>query len=759
MTPAPDRLYDLLPAIYRVRDQAAGEPLRALLRVITEQVDIVAADIDQLYENWFIETCQDWVVPYLADLIGYRPIHEAGDPGDPTTDEARLRNRILIPRREVANTIRYRRRKGALALLEQLALDVAGWPARAVQFYPLLAVSAAVNSRQARGGSADLRHSDRLDGLGGPFDSWAHTADIRRAGSHRTPGRYNPAALGLFVWRLRAYPLTHSPAECVDRARHHYTFSPLGNDTLLFTQPLAEPEPTHSADEMNVPAPIRRRAFADRTADYYGPGKSLTIWRDDPTHPVPLADIVPADLSDWAYHPQGEQVAVDPQRGRIAFSPRALPRIGVWTSHHYGCSSDIGGGEYERLLNTPPDPQPPVTPPQQRIYQVSSRQAAPSPTAPATDSASPPRPPCRGTRSVEAGATESRYRVSAGDGADHGRIAAALAQWRQDHPPTAIIEITDSSVYVEQLEIVLDAGQRLELRAAQGCRPVIRLLDRDPSRPDALCVVGHDVDNRGECLGRFTLDGLLIWGRGLEIRGPLAQVTIRHATLVPGWGLHDDCEPENEAEPSLELLDTTARIRIEHSIIGSIEVNQDRFTAAPCRILISDSVLDATGPARAALSMPERAIAPVVLTVLRSTVFGMVGAQAIERAENSLFAGVVQVAHRREGCMRFCYAPPGSRTPDCYHCQPDGVTAGLAGEAQAQAALRVRPQFSSMRYGTATYARLHDSCADEIQRGADDEAEMGVFHDLFAPQRAANLRARLAEYTPAGVDAALIFAD
>ena len=40
-------------------------------------------------------------------------------------------------------------------------------------------------------------------------------------------------------------------------------------------------------------------------------------------------------------------------------------------------------------------------------------------------------------------------------------------------------------------------------------------------------------------------------------------------------------------------------------------------------------------------------------------------------------------------------------------------------------------------------------------RGADDEAEMGAFHDLYQPQRIANLRARLDEYTPAGIDAGI----
>src|SRR5512143_502425 len=93
-----DRLYQLLPAIDRQRDKEQGEPLRALLRVIAEQVNIVEDDIAQLYDNWFIETCEDWVVPYIGDLVGYRPVHEAGEPGDPGTPAGEARNKILIPR-------------------------------------------------------------------------------------------------------------------------------------------------------------------------------------------------------------------------------------------------------------------------------------------------------------------------------------------------------------------------------------------------------------------------------------------------------------------------------------------------------------------------------------------------------------------------------------------------------------------------------------------------------------------------------------
>src|SRR5882724_11233918 len=100
-----DRLYDLLPGVYRKRDAEFGQSLRALLRVIAEQVNVVEDDITQLYENWFIETCEDWVVPYIGDLIGYVPAHSPSRQGG---GNAAL-NQILIPRRDVADTIRDRR--------------------------------------------------------------------------------------------------------------------------------------------------------------------------------------------------------------------------------------------------------------------------------------------------------------------------------------------------------------------------------------------------------------------------------------------------------------------------------------------------------------------------------------------------------------------------------------------------------------------------------------------------------------------------
>jgi hypothetical protein len=36
---------------------------------------------------------------------------------------------------------------------------------------------------------------------------------------------------------------------------------------------------------------------------------------------------------------------------------------------------------------------------------------------------------------------------------------------------------------------------------------------------------------------------------------------------------------------------------------------------------------------------------------------------------------------------------------------------------------------------------------------------LGVFHDLFQPQREANLRTRLDEFTPAGINAGVVLAN
>ena len=73
---SPDRLFDLLPALYRIADVDHDGQLRALLRLVTKQADAVRDDTQQLWDDFFIETCRRWVVPYIGDLVGNTPLHD-----------------------------------------------------------------------------------------------------------------------------------------------------------------------------------------------------------------------------------------------------------------------------------------------------------------------------------------------------------------------------------------------------------------------------------------------------------------------------------------------------------------------------------------------------------------------------------------------------------------------------------------------------------------------------------------------------------
>jgi len=706
MTRDENRLFGLVPRVYQRTDEEVGGPLKALLAVITEQADLVDANIDQLYEDWFIETSQDWVVPYLGDLVGYRVLPGAQEGLVAHTPEARKLLVAIASRRDVAHTVGNRRRKGTLALLEQLSLDVAGWPARAVEFRRLLGVTQAVRlygrdaradaRRLRRGTLADMREGDVLDRVDGPFDALAHTVDVRRINSAHSRGEFNIPEVGLYVWRLRSYSITKGPAYCEDRARAHFTFSILGNDAPLITKPEREPSPTHIADETNVPAFIRRRGFAERLASYYGPGKSMCIYRG-PSDAVPLAEIVAADLSGWNYVPRRGQVAVDPVLGRIAFPARHSPDAGVWVVYHYGFSDDMGGGEYRRPLA-----------PRSADYVV-------------------------------------------GEGRQFERIMAAVERWYEDKQSDrakrrAVIELAESTAYQEQIEIHLDGGDHLTLRAAQAKRPVIRLLDWYSNRPDALRIIGPD-----QCEGTLptvTLDGLLIAGRSVRVQGQVRAVVVRHSTLVPGWSLDCDCNPEHAEEASIELIDTPACLQVDRSILGSIVVDVDEVHTEPNQLWLSDSILDAAGYGLAAITAPDDRHAHAVVNMRRVTVFGAVRSHVAQLVENSILMGEVCIARRQHGCFRFSWLLPGSRTPTQFHCEP-----AHSGEPD-----RVIPRFTSMRYGKPGYAQLALWCPDEIRRGAEDGAEMGAFHDLFQPQREDNLASRLNEYTPAACDAGILMA-
>ena len=675
-----ETLFNLLPAIYRVRDAEQDGPLQALMAVLAEQVSALEENLAQLYDDQFIETAADWVVPYIGDLIGYRGLYGV-------TPE------LTSMRAEVANTIAYRRRKGTAAMLEQLARDVTGWDARAVEFFQRLATTQYMNHvRPDNLYAPNLRRWEPLERIGTAFDAVAHTADVRHVNRRR--GKYNIPNIGIFLWRLAACPLTRSPAFAVDAT--HYTFSPLGHVAPLFTDPVTEDAITHLAEPLNVPLPISRRVLHEQLGNYYGAGRSFFIElaaRDssgklDPAvKPVPAlpGEIIVCDLRDmtdaggnvvgWAHTPPpAGKIAVDPALGRLAFP--ADPGKIVLISYHYGFSADMGGGEYERAATF--------------------------------DTALKPVVPIRMP----------------------GQITEALAG-------EGVVEIRDSGRYAETPVINAAAGKRVELRAANGARPTL--------------VLGGEFAISGGAEAEVTLSGLLITGGALRVTGPLRRLRLHHCTLVPG--------------PAASLIIEAAGVAVEidHCIVGGLRVTDG------ATVTISDSIIEAAAASALAedavayAGLPDPGPAKLAppggdLTLTNCTVIGKVRARRLPLASNTIFlarlaAGdgwqfPVHVDQRQQGCVRFSFVPAGSRTPRRHKCQP----------ASAADAARVRPQFTSLRYGDPGYGQLSARCAAEIRAGADDESEMGAFHDLYQPQRETNLRVRLDEYLRFGLEAGIFYA-
>ncbi|HWQ19545.1 MAG TPA: hypothetical protein VN455_07165, partial [Methanotrichaceae archaeon] len=440
------RLKDLLPAIYRL-DVDGGSPLCALLDVIDEQVNIVEKDILQLYNNWFIETCQDWAVPYIGDLIGYVRVNSGGDlSGSRSTGQ---RGQILVPRRDVANTIRYRQRKGTLAVLESLAEDVSGWTVRALEMYTSLAFTQNLNHLKADiGRSADL---SKVGAAGEPFNNVAHLADLSSGGCGARG--FNTNGVGIFIWRLKPYSITRTPAE-ESGSKGMFTFSALGNDAPLYVHPNQE----SSSGPLSVPTAISRRALERRKDDYYGEGRSILIWAGTKStrgaksqkiswREVPAGDIVPANLSRWQYPPDQSKVAVDPELGRIAFSQGNAP-VRVLVSYYYGFSNDIGGGEYSRPIYQPRDFE---------LYSVG--------------------------------------------GGGFTSITQAFDRWQDDkrnatdeagkkHLLHAVIEIAESGVFTAPVEIPLARDESIHIRAASRVRPIVRAMDLESDRFGNITVTG-----------------------------------------------------------------------------------------------------------------------------------------------------------------------------------------------------------------------------------------------------------------------------
>ncbi|MCX6317009.1 MAG: hypothetical protein NTW29_06945 [Bacteroidetes bacterium] len=773
------KIFELLPAVYRMRDAEQGKPLEALMSIIAREAKLTEKNIAELYNNWFIETCSEWVVPYIGDLLGVRPLNKISG------------SAAVSQRGYVANTISYRRRKGITPVLEQLCADVTGWRSHAVEFFEKMIATQYMNHiRLHCKATPDLRKMNACDLVNTAFDPLAHSADIRHISSGR--GKYNIPNIGLFVWRLQHYPIVKSDAGKAlfsGSPTTFFTFDPTGNNLQLFNDPQTETSITHLSTELNVPGTLRRRAlfdelearrqaivnneeivysyFDNRLAVEDDPSSIkhpvFEIYKNGEPNPVPPEEILICNLEKECTpvlvksYPQKQSdgiylnvdmkitVVVDPVNGRFIFTDPGSVTTAI-VSYAYGFSGDLGSGPFSRQASIVSDFQ-------QKNFITGGVEKS----------------------LWQCGVSKTQIPVFGEQ--IYKTINEAIDEWKLQPAGTrGVILIMDNATYEEDFEIDILEGSSLLLAAADWPVRKSDELGIDVRTPGDIAAdelrplitgditVNGIVDGKGAAAnvdkktgGGLTLNGLLVKGKLEVAQGNLGLLNIDYCTLIPGNGGlvigADVADPLSDSNQwlSVSLVRTIAGgVRLFHTSLGSLAVTDCIISHEPAAIVALRTSVQLNN----------------------TTVWGTVSAKIIE-ASNCIFNDTVRAEQRQTGCIRFSFVPiQSTETPRRYRCQPDieieeqievlqkiqVVQTSDRTMIKNKVAAWLTPVFSSVFYGHHAFAQLSHTCPAEISAGADNGAEMGAYYFLMQPQRIANLRIALDEYLPLGMEAGVFFA-
>jgi hypothetical protein len=764
-------LYGRLPEIYRIRDaeqEPAGQ-LQAYLSAVETVFDAVHENIEALYDDLFIETCDPWVIPYIGDLLGVS--HLSGDP------------RTL--RADVADTIALRRRKGSLGAIERLASNLTGWPARAVEMRPNLAWATHLNHQRPdaggappwggdapqppmprRGGTVSIRDSATLSLIGTPFDPFAYTPDVRPL--EEGIKRINLPNVMVSLWRLQAYrlgitvPLVKgvenlgAPPAGSDRARYslRIDLDPLDRPVRLFNiWQRPEAHPTTGTAPLTTPdavsAPILRarldeaagasNAWAYLAVDSFTRGAAvpqgldladvgLQLYLPDTFPPGANWRIRGANLCAWETGLDGalliHDIVIDPMIGRMVIglasaaerdalaspAPALTPRF--FAGYTYGAPGPFGAHPVSRDHTTPPGTT---------LRVVNGLDPnAPTLQAALNDLA------VRGTPLI----------VEIRDSLVHDLDPATL--------PGMIIERGIASAQLTQ---------PLTIRAGTGHRPVIRLASPfafRPVRPGAASVSALNL----------RLEGLFITGGSLRATLPLiaraavARLELDGVTLDPGGhrqrdgalaprrtGMQLASDYGFDDEVDAKAFEPRPDIVITRSITGALLID-DGY-----ELNLQDSLVDGGG----AQGKAERvAIGPATanlgyaacLSFRGTTVVGTTHTREA-RGQGGIFCQRLDVWNHQAGCIKLsAFVSDSNRLPPNYGC--------LTGAG-------IHLAFTSLAHGDPGYGQLAAGVDKRLtNRGPGDEA-MGATNFLMEAHARANLALRLGEYLPVGTRATLLF--
>lgn len=713
-----EKIWDRVPEMYRdldgrppsVDDPGGRHQLRALVEVLAGQAAVLRRSIDRLWDDQFIDLCDDWAVPYLGDLVGTRLVSAL---------DTRAR------RVDVASTVHYRRRAGTLRLLEQLVGDIAGWEGVVVESFrrlgrtwhrldPEPSLRAGPITGTPPGGVADLRRPLGAQRAGGPFDEYAHTPDVRR---HRgTDGRYAISKLVFHLYRLSSLPVVQARLTQATNNRS-FTVDPLGRDTTLFARPDRPLSWDHwvRLEPWQVPAPISC-ALLNHTELELTPEAVAAVTGGS----LGLSAAAVADLellrgnrvrssgelrSLLESRPTSAELLADPVRnaieaaslvedcgkwGLLATDGQRSPSLRIEVNGTTVPPEEIVAGDLSVWRDPPPGRTVIVDPQRGRLRF-----------------ASPPGATARidyhaGCVAAVGAATHPRRGLPAAT--DHRSGGGAMAAPGDGE----VVEIDDSLTYNPVTPVSVPSS--VTLQAAERELPLLRR-----NQPWVF-------DTGAATDARLELSGVWVFGgHPVVLRGDFAEVVISHCNLDPGTAAAG-------TGVSLQVEGNVGLLRIERSVTGPIVVDPAAVVGV---IELSDSIVepdDPTDPASLAIDTLRTTV-----DAARITALGAVRCQRLWSTD-SLFVHHVEVTDTQSGCFRFSAAPAGSRLPHPYESAITPAT----------------NLFTTRQFPQPGYGQLIRSVPDAIGRGAENGSEMGAFSAELGPISLDSLQAKFGEYLPIG---------
>lgn len=316
-----DRLYNFLPRYNQRSDIAEGLPLQALFDILQVPHDAVREDIWSLHNDWFVESCEPWLLPYIADLIGGTDIDVAEHPS-------------FDGRRLLANTVGYRRRKGLQATLENVIFDVTGWHALVVENTFHTAKTQSVRFTETSNNRVfSLRHSSVLsDSLSPPTRYVSMRPDVGLSASE----------IRVFIWRVNAMPLRGIEVFTEPKSKERRMVHPLGFPTPLYQRWFRPPVPDIRSSRDIVTLPLRQATKPHMSLALQFEGEATPLGPDD-ILVRPLAHSKPAD-----YSASSARVIVDPDDGSLLLLNPKDKKKTLIAYYSVGMRGDIGGGSYAR---------------------------------------------------------------------------------------------------------------------------------------------------------------------------------------------------------------------------------------------------------------------------------------------------------------------------------------------------------------------------------------------------------------------------